>query len=63
MLFLGTSGVRADGSVLDTTTVEVPVKRAMLEAAERTVLLADASKFPGTGLARRLRARRPGTPS
>lgn len=52
VLFLGTSGVRRDGSVLDTTAVEVPIKRAMLQAAERTVLVADASKFPGKGLAR-----------
>lgn len=52
VLFLGTSGVRRDGSVLDTTAVEVPVKRAMLQAAERTVLVADAGKFPGKGIAR-----------
>lgn len=52
VLFLGTSGVRPDGGVLDTTAVEVPVKRAMLEVAERTVLLADATKFPGKGIAR-----------
>ena len=52
LLFLGTSGVRRDGSVLDTTAVEVPVKRAMLEAAERSVLVADAGKFPGRGIAR-----------
>lgn len=52
LLFLGTSGVRGDGSVMDTTTVEVPVKRAMLKAVDRTVLVADGSKFPGSGLAR-----------
>ncbi len=52
VLFLGTSGVRRDGSVLDTTAVEVPVKRGMIEVAERTVLVADASKFPGKGIAR-----------
>jgi len=52
VLFLGTSGVRRDGSILDTTAVEVPVKRAMLDAAERTVLVADAGKFPGRGIAR-----------
>jgi DeoR/GlpR family transcriptional regulator of sugar metabolism len=52
VLFLGTSGVRGDGSVMDTTTVEVPVKRAMLKSADRTVLVADGSKFPGSGLAR-----------
>jgi DeoR/GlpR family transcriptional regulator of sugar metabolism len=49
-LFLGTSGVRPDGTVMDSTLVEVPVKQAMIAAAEQTVLLADRSKFPGTGL-------------
>lgn len=52
LLFLGTSGVRGDGSVMDTTTVEVPVKRTMLRSADKTVLIADGSKFPGSGLAR-----------
>jgi DeoR/GlpR family transcriptional regulator of sugar metabolism len=51
-LFLGTSGVRPDGQVLDTTAVEVPVKRAMIAASDQVVLLADAAKFPGTGMAR-----------
>ena len=47
--FLGTSGVRASGEVLDDIGVEVPVKRSMMAAAGRTVLLADRHKFPGTG--------------
>jgi len=51
-LFLGTSGVRPDGQVLDTTAVEVPVKRAMIAASAQVVLVADAGKFPGTGMAR-----------
>ncbi|WIY03117.1 DeoR/GlpR family DNA-binding transcription regulator [Amycolatopsis mongoliensis] len=51
-VFLGTSGVRGDGHVMDSTVVEVPVKRAMVAAGDRVVLLADAGKFPGTGLAR-----------
>lgn len=51
-VFLGTSGVRRDGQVMDTTVVEVPVKRAMVAASDRVVLLADAGKFPGTGLAK-----------
>lgn len=51
-VFLGTSGVRGDGHVMDSTVVEVPVKRAMVAAADRVVLLADAGKFPGTGLAK-----------
>ncbi|MFD9891663.1 DeoR/GlpR family DNA-binding transcription regulator [Amycolatopsis sp. NPDC059027] len=54
-LFLGASGVRHDDGgvhVMDTTVVEVPVKRAMIAASDRVVLLADAAKFPGTGLAK-----------
>ena len=49
-LFLGTSGVRPDGRVMDTTVVEVPVKRAMIAASDRVILLADSAKFPGTGV-------------
>lgn len=48
--FLGTSGVRPDGLVMDTTGIEVPVKKAVVAAAERTVLLADHGKFPGIGM-------------
>ncbi|WP_432938597.1 DeoR/GlpR family DNA-binding transcription regulator [Kribbella sp. CA-253562] len=51
-LFLGTSGVRPDGRVMDSTMIEVPVKRAMIRAADRVVLLADATKFPGHGVAK-----------
>lgn len=50
--FLGASGVQPDGTVLDTTAVEVPVKRALLKAAGRSVLLADRAKFPGSGALR-----------
>ncbi|MEN5072352.1 DeoR/GlpR family DNA-binding transcription regulator [Isoptericola cucumis] len=48
--FLGTSGVRPDGSIADTTSMEVPVKRAMIESSQRAVVLADSSKFPGVGI-------------
>ena len=48
-VFLGTSGIDADGWVLDTTSVEVPTKRRLLEAGGRIVLLADHTKFPGQG--------------
>jgi DeoR/GlpR family transcriptional regulator of sugar metabolism len=51
-LFLGTSGVRPDGTVMDTTVVQVPVKRAMIAASDHVVLIADVGKFPGTGMAR-----------
>ncbi|NGO11365.1 DeoR/GlpR transcriptional regulator [Streptomyces sp. HC44] len=50
-LFLGTSGVRRGGQVMDTTVIEVPVKRSMIAAGDRVVLLADERKFPGTGMA------------
>lgn len=50
LAFLGTSGVRANGDVLDSTRVEVPVKRSMIGAADRSVLLADRHKFPGRGV-------------
>ena len=50
LCFLSCSGIRPGGDVMDTTGIEVPVKRAMLAAAERTVLLADRTKFPATGL-------------
>lgn len=49
-LFLGASGVTPAGDVMDSTLVEVPVKRAMVAAADEVVLLADASKLPGTGV-------------
>lgn len=48
-VFLGASGLRADGTVLDTTAVEVPVKRALLRSADTAVLLVDRHKLPGTG--------------
>jgi DeoR/GlpR family transcriptional regulator of sugar metabolism len=51
-LFLSTSGVRRDGQVMDTTVVEVSIKRAMIAAANQVILLADATKFPGTGVGR-----------
>lgn len=47
--FLGASGVRHDGAVLDSTPSEVPVKRAMIDIATRAWLLADHAKFPGIG--------------
>lgn len=48
--FLGTSGIRADGTIMDTTGMEVPIKRAMIESSQRVVVLADATKLPGIGL-------------
>jgi DeoR/GlpR family transcriptional regulator of sugar metabolism len=50
ILFLGTSAVDADLGVWDTTMVEVPIKRAMIQAAAGVVLLADHEKFSMAGL-------------
>ena len=50
--FLGASGISEDLSVMDTTMVEVPIKRGMIAAAKRTVLLADAAKFSMHGSVR-----------
>ncbi|MBB1512471.1 DeoR/GlpR transcriptional regulator [Tessaracoccus sp. MC1627] len=47
--FMGASGIRPDGAVLDSTPSEVPVKRAMIDIANRAWLLADHKKFPGIG--------------
>lgn len=51
-VFLGSSGLRSDGTVLDTTMVEVPVKRALLASADTVVLVVDRHKLPGTGTLR-----------
>jgi DeoR/GlpR family transcriptional regulator of sugar metabolism len=50
--FLGASGIREDLSVMDTTLVEVPIKRGMVAASRRTVLLVDAAKFEMAGSVR-----------
>jgi DeoR/GlpR family transcriptional regulator of sugar metabolism len=50
-LFIGTSGIRPDGTIVDTTAVEVPVRRAMIASADQVILVADKSKFPGSGYA------------
>jgi DeoR/GlpR family transcriptional regulator of sugar metabolism len=52
VLFLGTSAVDERLAVWDSTMVEVPIKRAMIDAAERVVLLADAEKFAMSGIVR-----------
>jgi DeoR/GlpR family transcriptional regulator of sugar metabolism len=52
VLFLGTAAIDERLGVWDTTIVEVPIKRAMIAAAERVVLLADAAKFAMGGSVR-----------
>lgn len=47
--FLACTGIRPDGSVVDDISQEASIKRALISAADRTVLVATAAKFPGTG--------------
>ncbi len=54
--FLGASGIEPGLDVMDTTMIEVPIKRAMLKLADRAVLLADSAKFSMTGVVRVCRA-------
>ncbi|MEV5576724.1 DeoR/GlpR family DNA-binding transcription regulator [Spirillospora sp. NPDC052269] len=49
LVFLSCTGVRANGHVVDDMEVETQIKRAMIEAADRVVLVASETKFPGTG--------------
>lgn len=49
VVFLSCTGVRPNGRVVDNMAVEAPIKQAMIEAADRVVLLATELKFPGTG--------------
>ena len=50
--FIGASGIEEDFSVVDTTMVEVPIKRAMIAAAARAVLVVDSDKFAMRGVVR-----------
>jgi DeoR/GlpR family transcriptional regulator of sugar metabolism len=45
LAFVSTSGIGEDLHVTDTTMVEVSIKRGMVAAARRSVLLADRAKF------------------
>jgi DeoR/GlpR family transcriptional regulator of sugar metabolism len=50
--FLGASSIRADLSIMDTTLIEVPIKRGMIAGAAERVLLVDPRKFDAPGVAR-----------
>ncbi|MCX4703612.1 DeoR/GlpR family DNA-binding transcription regulator [Streptomyces sp. NBC_01352] len=49
LVMLSCTGVRTNGHVVDDMAVEAPIKQAMIEAADRVVLIASEAKFPGTG--------------
>ncbi|WP_164519966.1 DeoR/GlpR family DNA-binding transcription regulator [Flaviflexus salsibiostraticola] len=48
--FLGTSGVRDDLIVMDSTGTEVPIKHSILENSTTAYLVASPDKFPGSGI-------------
>ena len=50
--FLGVSGVSESGDLRDTTMAQVPIKQAIAEVSGEITVLADHSKFPGTGIGR-----------
>lgn len=50
--FLGAAAIDVDTGITNTNTLEVPVKRAMLESARTTVVVADSSKFGRQALVR-----------
>jgi DeoR/GlpR family transcriptional regulator of sugar metabolism len=50
--FLGADAVDAAAGITNTNTLEIPVKRAMLEVAATTVVVADSSKFGHRALAK-----------
>jgi DeoR/GlpR family transcriptional regulator of sugar metabolism len=50
--FLGADAIDVDTGITNTNTLEVPLKRAMLESARATVVVADSSKFGRRALVR-----------
>ncbi len=48
--FIGTSGITADGVVLDSTGTEVPIKHAIIKHSRQVFLAASGNKFPGSGI-------------
>ncbi|HLI15743.1 MAG TPA: DeoR/GlpR family DNA-binding transcription regulator [Acidimicrobiales bacterium] len=49
--FLGADAIDAEAGVTNLNTLEVPLKQAMIDAAERCAVLADSSKFGRRALA------------
>jgi DeoR/GlpR family transcriptional regulator of sugar metabolism len=50
--FVGATGFTAEGDFLTQNTIEGSVKRAILEASQRRVILADSSKFEARAFAK-----------
>lgn len=50
--FIGADAVHSDGTIANVNIEEVPIKQAMIKAANQVVLLTDSSKFGITGFAK-----------
>ncbi|MCF8612076.1 DeoR/GlpR family DNA-binding transcription regulator [Gordonia sp. HY285] len=50
--FLGADAIDPTAGITNTNTLEIPVKRAMIRAADRSIVVADSSKFGARALAR-----------
>lgn len=51
-VFLSCTGVRPSGNVVDNMALEAPIKQSLIDVADRVILLASETKFPGTGALR-----------
>jgi DeoR family transcriptional regulator of aga operon len=52
MTFLGADAIDNDGYITNTNLDEVGIKQAMIEAAQRVILVTDSSKFKKIGFYR-----------
>jgi len=50
--FLGADAIHTDGVISNVNIEEVPIKQAMVKAADKVILLTDSSKFGVTGFAK-----------
>jgi DeoR family transcriptional regulator of aga operon len=50
--FIGADAIHADGTISNVNIEEVPIKQAMVKAANQVILLTDSSKFGITGFAK-----------
>ena len=50
--FLGADAIHSDGVISNVNIEEVPIKQAMIEAADKVILLTDSTKFCITGFAK-----------
>jgi len=50
--FIGADAIHADGTIGNVNIEEVPIKQALIQAANQVILLTDSSKFEVTGFAK-----------